>query len=68
MPQQCNYVIKDNFTGLYCTSYATQLEHCLWGNITNAVCFETQAQAEASIAAWDLGEQQRFIGQQPPPR
>lgn len=68
MPQQCNFVINDTLTGLYCTSYATTLEHCTWGNLVNAVCFETQAQADAAIEAWGLGQQSRFIGQNPPPR
>jgi len=67
MPQ-CNFVIKDNTTGLYCTQYATTLEHCLWGNLPTTVCFADQAQVDAAIAAWGLGEQSRFIGQNPPPR
>ncbi len=61
-------VVKDTLTGLYCTSYNPVLENCTWGNAADAVLFETLPLAEN--AANDMngqgGQQDRYIGQNPP--
>lgn len=48
----CNFVIYDSVTGLYLTSYSTRLENCSWGNLKDALCFETKELADAAIATW----------------
>lgn len=69
MPQTYG-VVKDTLTGLYCSLYSTQLESCEWGNLNNAVHFIDLA--AASAVAQDMNgqasTQDRFIGQNPPPR
>ena len=65
---KCNYVIFDTQTGLYLTSYNQDLSRCTWGNVSNAVCFATQAQADSCIVLWGQQPGQRFVGQNPPPR
>lgn len=63
-------VVKDTVTGLYCTSYSTTLSSCLWGNSNDAVQFSTLADAQnaANDMNGQAGTQDRFIGQNPPPR
>lgn len=65
-----NGIIKDTLTGLFCTSYSTQLENCDWGNENNAVKFATLelAQSTAEDMNGQSGQQDRFIGQNPRPR
>lgn len=68
MPQ-CNKVVKDTTSGLFLKTYATDIGNCEFGSILTALCFDNQAQADATAA--DLNSQtspERFIGQNPPPR
>lgn len=68
MPQQ-DAVVKDTLTGLYCTSYNPVWTACDWGNLNNAIDFDTVPLAQAVAA--DMNGQcgsDRFIGQNPGPR
>lgn len=67
MPQ-CNYVIKDNTTGLFLTFYSTVLANCGWGNVQDAICFDDASVALTNDMNTQAGEEDRFIGQNPPPR
>lgn len=60
------FIIEDTTNNLFLISYNEDLSFCGWGNVLNAVHFATQADADNAIAAWDLGEQSRFIGKNPP--
>lgn len=67
MPVNPNgFFIKDTQINLWCTSYNVILENCGWGNLNQAVEFETQTEADNAINQWQLGEQTRFVGQNPP--
>ncbi len=61
-------VVKDTLTGLYCTDYNTYLENCSWGNSQDAVQFDTLelAQNAANDMNGQSGNQDRYIGQNPP--
>ncbi len=60
-----NFVILDTQTNLYCTGYNEDLPSCIWGNILNAVRWDTQALVDSAIAVWgDTGS--RYIGSNPP--
>lgn len=57
MSQQI-YVVLDQSTGLYLTSYSYDPEACGWGNSNNAVTFSTLAAANeiaASIGGGTVG-------------
>lgn len=62
-----NFVILDSSNGLYCTGYNEMLSGCVWGNILNAVRWDTQVAVDAAISEWDETPGERFIGQNPPP-
>lgn len=62
-----DFVILDSNTNLYCTGYNEVLANCIWGNILNAVRWDTQALVDAAISAWGETPGGRFIGKNPPP-
>lgn len=67
---QCNFVIKDQVTGLFLTTYSTDVNQCQWGSQGQFVCFDTQQQATdtANDMNSQLSAEGRFIGINPPPR
>ena len=65
---QCNFVVKALANDLFLTSYSTVLGNCQWGNVQDAVCFDTQEQANNTISSWGQEPGVNFVGQNPPPR
>jgi hypothetical protein len=61
------FIIEDTSNHLFMISYSEVLENCGWGNILSAVHFTTQQAADDAIAAWGLGSQSRYIGENPKP-
>lgn len=63
-------VVRDTVTDLFLTSYSTVLENCSWGNAVDAIEFEDVPAAEtvANNLNGQQSQQDRFIGQNPPPR
>lgn len=62
-------VVKDTTTGLYCTSYSTDVSLCQWGN-DDLVLFPNIPAAESAAADMNTQlslETPRFIGTNPPP-
>ncbi len=66
MPKTC-YSIFDSQTGLWLTAYTEPVEYCMWGNESNAVCFQTEADRDRVVGLLNNGSG-RFIGQNPRPR
>lgn len=65
----CNLAIKDTVTGLWLTSYSTELTNSAWGNVGDALCFNgyTEQQFQDIFNSWGAPEG-RFIGTNPRPR
>lgn len=68
MPNNQCYSIFDSQTGLWLTAYTEPVEYCLWGNQSNAVCFQTEADRDRVVGLLNEGGTSRFIGQNPRPR
>lgn len=66
MPKICNSIF-DTQTGLWLTAYTEPVEYCMWGNESNAVCFQTEADRDRVVGLLNNGSS-RFIGQNPRPR
>lgn len=62
-----NFVIENTESGLFCIGYNEILENCSWGNILNAVRWDTQVLVDAAIAEWGSQPAGKFIGKNPPP-
>lgn len=59
------WVVKDTTTTLFLTAYNPDPHYCLWGNSGDAITFNTLEDTEPVIST--LGDNQRFIGTNPPP-
>jgi hypothetical protein len=68
MPNNQCYAIFDSQTGLWLTAYTEPVEYCLWGNQSDAVCFQTAADRDRVVGLLNEGGTSRFIGQNPRPR
>lgn len=60
------YIIEDTSNNLFLISYSTDLLSCGWGNVLNAVHFDSQQAADDAISAWGETPGERFIGKVPP--
>ncbi len=60
------WLIHDRTLNLWCTSYNITLGGSQWGNSSGGVEFETEAEANAAVSQWQLGEQTRYGGDRPP--
>lgn len=60
------FIIEDTSNNTWLTIYSSDLSQCQWGVVLSAIHYATQQDADNAIAAWNLGEQTRFIGKNPP--
>lgn len=62
-----NWVIENTDTHDCCTAYNETLQNCSWGNILDAVRWDTQSEVNDAIAEWGSQPAGKFIGKNPTP-
>jgi len=55
MPREEFVIRLSEDSTLYCIGYTTTFNSCIWGNVDNAVVWETLAEAEAAALAINSG-------------
>lgn len=62
-----NWLIKDTVTGLWLQTYAIDVNSAQWTNVVlSAIHYNTEQEAQDVIDTWG-NQNNRFIGQNPPP-